>query len=193
MRSNEFLTDAFSFGDWPETGTARMEELFSTAKKIKQIATDRFMWVGDNGWYFISKNDTLVGGIKFANKLIAGNAYKHVDVIYIMPEYRKTSAAYWLIYAIKEIIALPIIADGAIFTDGQDLIAALIKHKASRVSAINTKTGEVSPLNGPINDTTLAYLFEANNLGFGKNYFTESDSDQHSDWKWYDTALFPLF
>jgi hypothetical protein len=193
MKTHEFIIDAFSFGDWPETGTDRIVALFQTAKKIKQVAKNYFIWVGDNGWYFLSKGDTLVGGIKFVNKLIAGDVYKHVEVIYILPEYRKTSAAYWLVYAIKEIIAVPIIADGAIFTGGQELIASLIKHKASRVSAINTKTGEKFALSGEINDTELAYLFEANNLGFGKNHFSESTNDQHTDWMWYETAIFPLF
>jgi hypothetical protein len=180
-------------GDWPESGPDRITKLFQTAKKIKQIAKQYYIWVSDNGWYFLSKGDELTGGIKFSNKLIVGNAYKHVEVIYILPEYRKTSAAHWLIYGIKEIIALPIIADGAIFTGGQELITALIKHKASRVSSINTKTGEISPLNGLINNPDLAYLFEANNLGFGKNYFMESSDDQHPDWMWFDAAIFSLF
>ena len=121
----------------------------------------------NNQYLSLFKNtDTLIGLIKLSTRIIYKEKYSHIDIIYIVPEFRHTSAIKWLIYSVKETNNMPVIADGTIFKDGEDLILSLIRHSASLVSALDKTTGQTTKITAPINDTNLCYLFEANRLGF---------------------------
>ena len=104
---------------------------------------------------------------------IAGINYYNVAGLFISKPYRKGSALYWLLYAVKEIVDLPVVADGPIFADGGDLINAIQKHKFLNVSVLNKETGKKEKLTDLINADNQCYLFETARLGFGKQMFVE--------------------
>ena len=140
--------------------------------KVTDVRADVSLYLFDNRIYLLVKDDNIVlGNITISQKLINGKKYIHIDGIFLPIEYRKTSAPNWLIYAVKETMMIPVIANGAIFSDGSDLIDAIIKHKVFNVSKLDVNTGEKLELTGKINDPAYCYLFESAKLGFNTRFF----------------------
>ena len=104
-------------------------------------------------------------------KTVNGTRYETLRLIYVFPEYRKTSATHWLVFAVKEELAHPLMVDGAIFQAGGELVLSLLKHQSIRASVINKQTGIVEPLTQLVNDPKLAYVFEKTELGYSADYF----------------------
>jgi hypothetical protein len=192
MQASEFITDAEDFGPFPEHGSAAefTDRAFTGSGKIEDVSAQLSLYRKE-GWLTVVKNNSiLIGGVHLSLKQILGKQYQHVDIIYILPEFRHTTAIKWLLYAIKEYADYPVIADGAIFKDGGKLISSMSKYGASQIKSLNKITGEKIPIAGPINDPDLCYIFESTRLGPGKNYFNEDANSRHQGWIWYAETLF---
>jgi hypothetical protein len=171
------IIEAYSVGDMPNISHADYQgsygPLIEKSVKISDVRANLELYLYSNRIYLLVKDHNVVlGHLNFSPVSIASKDYINVDGIFVDPEYRKTSATYWLIYAVKETVNLPVIADGAIFTGGQNLIAAIKKHKYLNVSSIDLRTGKIEPLgNTSINSPNHAYVFSSAKIGFGKNMF----------------------
>ena len=198
MNVSEIIEEAIQFGSMNDA-SVDLKYIYAAyvdgSTKIADVDHNLSLYKKDN-WYSLLKNNIdLVGYTKISSQTIAGKRYSHVDLIYILPEYRNGTAIKWLLYAIKEKSEFPIIADGAIFKGGQSLINSLIRHNASLVCALNKNTGEKSKISEPINDVNYCYLFESTNLGFGNiigefndKPLNEGITKNSPGWVWY-----PLF
>jgi len=198
MKVSDIVAETFPVGQFHDDGVDKdwvYEKLFKQSKKIKNVNADLAIYfITRNGefWYLLVKNDRTVAGIvKSANRNILSVTYLSIDLIFIFPEFRKSSAIKWLLYSVKELTDYPIIADGAIFTGGLELILSLIKHKLIRCKSLNKLTGEKQQIDSIIFDPDLCYLFEQTKLGFGKNYFSEDATSEDKGWVWYN--LFETF
>lgn len=164
-------------GEQPKDALNELDQhptiLLAGAEPVKQIRDNAWIYKNNNRYILVKDPNTVLGYLQLSAKVIAEVEYLHLDLIYILPRYRKTSAAYWLIYAVKELVDRPVIADGAIFADGVDLITAIRKHRVFSVSKLNIKTGEKSKLDEPIYDADFCYIFEQTKLDFGKQILPE--------------------
>lgn len=170
------LIEAYSMGKMPDIPHVKYQEeygkLIPKSTKIADVRKNLELYCFNDRVYMLVKDHNIVlGNATLSPADVAGKQYLHVDGIFVDPLYRKTSATYWLIYAIKELVKYPVIADGAIFSDGKDLITALQKHEVLNVGDLNLVTGEVSALTAPINSSTHCYLFDSAKIGFGKHMF----------------------
>lgn len=160
-------------GNWPDEHMDTdffTNKSFTGATKIEDLAKNLSLWK-KGSWLTLAKDETtLLGGVSISPVTILGTAYDHIDAIYIFPQYRKSSAAHWLLYAVKEHATNPVIADGAIFSDGGALIDSILRHKLHKVHVLNKKTGQVSPYTEPVYDNNSCYLFEQVQMGYGKIY-----------------------
>lgn len=171
------IDEAFSLGRMPPISHNEYQKayapIYRQSTKVSDVRENLELFCHNKENYLLVKDESIViGNLRLTPTLINGKRYLNVEAIFVDPMYRKTSATHWLIYAVKETADSPIIADGAIFSDGISLINSLRKHKYASVSKINTITGEVHPLDDqPINDQNFAYIFESAKLGFGKDVF----------------------
>ena len=147
--------------------------LISQSTKVSQVRDNLDLYLYANRIYLLVKDHAeVLGNLNVSPVSIAQKEYLNIDGIFVDPKYRKTSATHWLIYSVKEVVDKPVVADGAIFKGGQDLIAAVRKHKYLNVSVIDLHTGRTSELGDTqINSPDHAYVFESANLGFGKVVF----------------------
>lgn len=190
MRIDE-IEEAVNFGSFPDSDFDANKFISSQAHdavKVEDVSKNLSLWQSKDILMLMKDQTTLLGFVRTEPKMILNNTYSNVGLIYIQPEYRNTSAAKWLLYAVKEYVKNPIIADGAIFQGGQDLIRSMMRLGASRISSLNKETGEKQKITEPINDPDLCYIFESTRLGFGKNYFNEDVTYRGNGWIWY-----PLF
>lgn len=174
------IDEAFSMGSMPlithEAYQSAYLPILEKSIKVADVRNNLELYCYSGKNYLLVKNGSIIlGNMLLSPQEISGKQYLNVEVIFVDPSYRKSSATHWLLYSVKELVNYPIIADGAIFSDGLSLISSLQKHKYVNVSKINTKTGDIEKLDAPINDMDHAYIFESVNLGFGKDMF-ESDS-----------------
>lgn len=183
------LMEAFQAGDFPES-PAMSDEFQQEYKKVLDSATKvadvskNYTLYKNNEIHMLVRNDgIIVGMLRLRDEKVAGKDYLSVVGIFVPKEYRKGPALYWLLYAVKETVNKDVIADGAIFADGQALVDAIQKHNMFYVFNLNKETGEVSEITGPIKSREHCYLFRKTNLGFGEQMFTEGMS-----FTWY-----PLF
>ena len=158
------IEEAFSLGKMREPNDKQYLTTFTnfikTAKKVIDISSSLSLYLYGN-MYILTKNEIPLGHIMLEDVNIAGEQYKEVKIIFIREEFRKTSALYWLLYGVKESINVPVIADGAIFSDGKQLIDVLQKHKYLNIFKMNVNTGKIYPLTEPINDSDYCYLFKS--------------------------------
>jgi len=193
MKSTEFATEAFSGPEFPDEKVDHkfVDSQIHDATKLMDVSSSLSLW--QKGEFFVLKKDqsVVVGYVKMSEIefiTLPKQIFNHIDLVYILPEFRKTPAIKWLIYAVKEKAKYPVVADGAIFKGGQDLILSMKKLGMSRIFAFNKITGQKQELSGLINDPDYCYIFESTRLGFGKNYFNEDQTPELDGWVWY-----PLF
>lgn len=177
MKVVEIIDEAYALGNMPDISDeeyqTKYSELLTNATKLANVRNNIELYMYGHNYLLVKNKSIVLGNVSLRPVNINGAEYLNVDGIYIPPKFRKSSAAHWLLYAVKEHVTIPVVADGAIFAGGQDLIQSILKHKVFNVSAINTSTGEISDLTGPINSPNYAYLFSNAKLGFGKQMFEE--------------------
>ena len=175
MKIQELISEAYSLGNMPEITDSEYQTayggLLSKSTKVADVRDNIELYRWNEIYLLVKDQGTVIGHIKLTPITIAGKQYLNLDNIFVSIPYRKTSATYWLLYAVKEQADMPVIADGAIFADGQNLIKSILKHKVFNVSSINTNTGKIQPLSGMLNSADYAYLFTTSKLGFGKQIF----------------------
>lgn len=183
------LMEAFQAGDFPESPALSDEfqqgygKLLDTATKVADVRTNYALYKSNEIYMLVRNDNIVVGMLRLTDTIVAGKDYLSVSGIYVPDEFRKGPALYWLLYAVKETVTKDVIADGAIFTDGQKLVDAIKKHNMFYVFDLNKETGKVSDVKAPITSLDHCYLFRTTKLGFGKQMFTEN-----MEYTWY-----PLF
>ena len=183
------IIEAFQAGKFPEKATTSSEfqqsydKLLSQATKLADVRKDYALYRYDDTFMLVKSDGNIVGMLKLENKNIAGKDYLNVKIIFVPVQYRKGPALYWLLYAVKEQVTKNVIADGAIFDDGQALVNAIKKNGMFYVFDLNKETGEITDVNKPISSMDHCYLFKNTNMGFGQQMFTEG-----MEFTWY-----PLF
>jgi hypothetical protein len=183
------LMEAFQVGKFPETPEtskefrAEYEKLLTNASKIADVRKDYTLYKYNDIFMLAKQDKTIVGMLKLSNAVVSGKDYLEVAGIYVPIQFRKSTALYWLLYAVKETVNKDVIADGAIFDDGQALVDVIQKHHIFYVFDLNKETGEVSEVTRPINSIDHCYLLRTTKLGFGEQIFTEG-----MEFTWY-----PLF
>lgn len=173
MRANEF-NEAWPSGSFPKVDQDlylnHLRQQVKGAVKVKDIKKDAAIYKRDDT-YFLVKDSVPVGNMILSPITIQGVDYYHVDGLMVADRFKK-SAAGWFVYGVKELADLPLVADGAIFKDGCDMI---LKHRgALGARQLDKITGKKTPLdNTPINDSDKCYVFDSVGYGF-KHQVTES-------------------
>jgi len=183
------IAEAFQAGKFPEKPTTSSEfqqsysKLLGKATKLADVRKDYALYRYDNKFMLVKSDGNIVGMLTLENAKIAGKDYLDVAIVFVPVQYRKGPALYWLLYAVKEQVTKDVIADGAIFDDGQALVDAIKKNGMFHVFDLNKETGEITEVNKPISSMDHCYLFKTTNMGFGQQMFTEG-----MEFTWY-----PLF
>lgn len=109
-------------------------------------------------WIGMFKAGKLAGWVKLRPTQMKRQEVHIVDLVYLLPEFRRTIVAGWIFLYAKDLIGTPIVLGddttygGAVFKDGEDLITALSRTGKFELSLINMKTGEKEPLELPLKD-----------------------------------------
>jgi hypothetical protein len=120
----------------------------------------------DGIWIALWKDD-LMAWAKLRPVELHGKNLHVLDMVYVLPQYRKTYAAGWMLVYAKQLIGTPIIVSDTegtvLFADAINLVKRLHRHADKfRVFNYNLKTGEQAPFDGKFsrsNEVTL--MFEA--------------------------------
>jgi hypothetical protein len=113
---------------------------------------------GGYRWLGIFKNGELFGWTKLKPTEVAEQQVHGVELVYVLPRYRKTVAAGWLFLYAKDLVGTPIVLGddetygGVAFKDGDELLRALQKTGKFELSLVDLKTGEKTPLEFPLKD-----------------------------------------
>lgn len=173
MRLSEIANEAWTFGKMPQVNQqsyqSSMIDAMSGAVKIKDISNSLSIYKNGNR-YILVKNQIPIGHIQTSTKNIHDKDYTHIDGLYVMDKFQKTSTAGFFIYALKELISPPLIADGAIFNDAYELFK---NNKLFKAQVLDMTSGKTYPLTDKINDSDKCYIFDSTNLDF-KYKITES-------------------
>lgn len=138
----EMALKAGKFEEYGKEIVSDSQKYFSDATEITKLEGGKFSLVKKDEFYGLYKGDVLVGWVKITPRSMFRVVYSHIDVVYILPEFRKGKVVPIFLYALKEILDKPIMVDGAIFDDGEKLIDAIHKRKLYPVYNINKKTGD---------------------------------------------------
>lgn len=179
IKTTEIL-EAFQAGKFPDISSDEFQhgypKILTQATKLVDVRKNYALYEHNNIYLLVKNDGTIVGMLRLADTTIASKAYLEVIGIFVPIEYRKTPAIYWLLYAVKESVNKDVVADGAIFDDGQALINAIQKHNMFHVFDLNKETGVVSEVTKPLTSVNHCYLFKTTKLGFGEQMFVEGMS-----------------
>lgn len=141
----------------------------------KQVAAN--VWMGtakeaDSVYYFLeNESGDILAWAKTTPKTILNETYDHLDFVYVVPKHRHSNTVRILLYALKESVPRMLIADGAVFLDGQRVMTKFIgNHSIFRVQLFNKKTGEIEPFEELVNDPDKCYIFLKTHLPFSQQY-----------------------
>ena len=173
MKLSEITNEAWTFGKMPNVDQVSyqdsMIDMMKDAIKIKDISNSLSIYK-NNDKIILVKNGHPIGHIQTSIRNILGKDYTQVDALYVMDKFQKTSTAGFFIYALKELISPPIIADGAVFNDAYELFK---NNKLFRAQILDVSSGQIYPLIDKINDSDKCYIFDSTKLNF-KHKITES-------------------
>lgn len=124
-------------------------------------------------WIGIFKNEELIGWTRLRPTTVHGVKYHAVELIYVLPKFRKTPTVGWLLIYGKDLIGTKLIIGdttdygGTVFRDGEDLLLRLAQSDKFEVSTLDLKTGDITPFEPPIKfDKHLTYVIEGLDLQF---------------------------
>lgn len=83
------------------------------------------------------------GWIGISDTTFHQKSYKHLDIVYILPQFRKKGLSQILFHAVKEIVNAHIIIDGPVFARGEDFINSLAKRSLITARVHDKKTGQL--------------------------------------------------
>lgn len=161
---------AFSAGTFPEYADWQIDIMINRMKDAEVITQLR-----DNCWLckmddymLIKKGEEVVCWMMVGDIKIAGTTYKHVDMFYVFPQYRKTGAGQWLFMAVRSHFNMPFVADHGISKGGEGMILSGKLKGYNHMFILNKKTGEKQPIdNLVVDDPDYCYLFETVEIRFG--------------------------
>jgi hypothetical protein len=117
------------------------------------------------------KSGQIMAWAKTTPTTILEETYDHLDFVYVIPQYKHGNTIQILLYSLKEIAPRTLIADGALFLDGQRVISKFIgDHTIFHVHVLNQKTGEIEPFRELVNDPDKVYIFLKTGLPFHQQY-----------------------
>ena len=161
MKMNEIITvSPESAVEMSDKDVAKVAAFFSKTAgielphglEVREQADASYRWLG------LFKNDDLMGWVKLRPTKVGGIDVFSIELVYLLPKYRKTIAAGWLFLYAKDIVGSPLVLGddtnygGVAYSDGEALMKALQRTGKFHLSLINTKTGEKSPLEFPLKD-----------------------------------------
>jgi hypothetical protein len=152
------------------------EEFFKQNKHTsKQVAAH--VWMGtahveNSVFYFLEhENGDILAWGKTTPTTIRTETYDHLDFVYVVPKHKHGNTIRILLYALKESVPRTLIADGAVFLDGQRVMSKFIgDHSIFHVHVLNKKTGEIEQFVELVNDPDKCYIFLKTNLPFHQQY-----------------------
>lgn len=171
---NMKITEVINHGSFPDhlVVPASFKSWVDDSEIVAQVRANVSLRRYKDTFMLVKDSNILLGVVMLGeSKTIADTTYDTLSVIYVFPQYRKTSATHWLVFAVKEELTNPLLVDGAIFKDGGELVMSLLKHQSIRASIIDKTTGEISAFDSLVNDPNKAYVFEQTRLGYAKDYF----------------------
>lgn len=177
MRIEEIITvsDDHPYQDLPEKEIASVLKFFTNAKELLLPRSLVIRVQEDQGlkWLGIFKNEELVGWAKLRPTTVHNVKYHAVELIYVLPKFRKTQAVGWLLIYGKDLIGTKLIVGdttdygGTIFKDGEDLLLRLSQSDKFEISELDLKTGVITPFEVPIKfNKHLTYVIEGLELQF---------------------------
>lgn len=120
--------------------------------QVKEKSDASYRWIG------AFKAGELLGWAKLKPTTVAKTAAHAVELVYILPKYRKTTVVGWLFLYAKDIVGTPIVLGdedsygGVAFKDGEDLMKALDRTGKFVLSLVDMHTGDKSPIKFPLKD-----------------------------------------
>lgn len=151
MKLNEIHVVGASFEDYSPEKLKSVQIHVDALPTLKKLPRDmELRRDGKNDpYYFLLKKGELVGWVKFKKVKIAGEDFNKLELIYVLPKFRKGTAVGYLILHMKDLSRLPIVVGGVeeqgglLFKDGAELISALRKRKdLFHLSQLDLHTGE---------------------------------------------------
>jgi hypothetical protein len=136
---------AGEFADYSQEQIDGVVEYVRDAPEITKFEGGNFSLHKKDKYYIIKKNDQLVGWLTLGDNTYDGQQYYTFELIYILPQFRKTKATLLLVYGVKELLDKPVIVDGMLFVDGKDLLNAVYARDRFKISTVDKKTGERTP------------------------------------------------
>lgn len=173
---------------YPQSVVQNAIDWAADATEITKFEGGQFALLKKDSHYFIKKNDKLVGWLKLGSTTVGAHKYYTFDSVYILPEYRRTRALVLLLYGVKELLNTPIIVDGPLFADGEDLLNTAARRGRFRFSIVDKKTGEKTPYDASklTADDSLNYVvIESTHLAF----FIEGTVPGDPSYRVYTTLL----
>lgn len=186
MKIQEIITVSrdHTYQDLPEKDIETTIKFFKGATELSLPHSLIIKVKEDQGlkWFGIFKNEDLVGWAKLRPTTVHGVKYHAVELIYVLPKFRKTPAVGWLLIYGKDLVGTKLIIGdttdygGTLFKDGEDLLVRLSQSDKFEVSALDLKTGYITPFKQPIKfNKHLTYIIEGLDL-----QFIERLSESHS-------------
>lgn len=155
---------------------------FKDAEELTKCEDGKFCLIKNGSFYALKRVDDsqILGWTQLQDVDLNGEAYKHVNIIYTIPEFRKAGVAFLLLHTLKEIMNTPLLLDGAVFNDGEAFINSLSQRKVFSIKTLNKKTGVITdylPGDIPLHDTTVnAIIIEDKKDGLYGQYLPGDDS-----------------
>lgn len=156
MKLDEIIIASSKFPEYDDVVMELSKHSFQNSAVVKKLPhqlTIRRRKVKDLISYGLMKADELVGWITLRPIELHGRALHVLELIYVLPKFRKTTAAAHLVLHLKELAGTPLIVGdeqaegGVLFPGGAELIDALrARPDAFTLSLLNLKTGETRPL-----------------------------------------------
>ncbi len=144
------LSEVFKSLNFPEPSTQDIQtslESLKDGKVLNQLEGGKFALLQQDNYYALLRNhDSQIMCwaelVPYSGK-ISGLELK---MIYVLPQFRNTIATTILVFSVKQYLNQPIIVDGPVSTQGQQLLKAITKRtKHFVVNYANATTGEKQP------------------------------------------------
>ena len=175
------------------------QQLQDTAKYCRDTATQTIpleagkyeLTISNDGSYRLFAQDHFIGYANVSNTSLGTLQYGSVNLIYLVPEARKTKAFLIFVNALRHVIAKPILVDGSVFKDGAEALKAMAKRHLFTVRVIDKNTGELSPYDGTVpQDHDKAIVVEGLKFPIGGYYplpcMSPTDPSCYNSFVWFE-------
>lgn len=170
------------FPDYNEDQLKNAVEALAGAKELTKCEDGKFCVIeSTHGFYALKRihDSRILGWVQLQDMTFHNKEYKHINIIYTIPEFRKAGVAFLLLHALKEILHKPLLMDNAVFNDGEAFVNSLLQRKVFSIKTLNKQTGdtkEYQPGDIPLHDNTVsAIIIENIKDGLYGQYLPGSD------------------